>query len=259
MAEKKKRRSGKAPIRLFRGLKWVLIAVLVAGIAFLFTAKPVFNIDIVKQLKRDRTESGSDVILTRARDLFLFQTVEYVYKTVFPFDFVPAVYNWNGLLDREALGNELTAEEQEYLTIYRFCEDLGIKLRANKFDFVVITSVIRGGFNVEGTAYEKPGEAVSADEYVRVDEETKTLFLRLPPPVITYFEIEDPDRATYPYPDFEISPENWKRLTRFTSAKIEQQVLDDGILEHAKQKGKAFIEKLLIDSGLRHVVFLEPL
>jgi hypothetical protein len=251
MAERKNLRARKAPLRVFPLIKWILVAVLAAGIAFLFTAKPVFNIDILEHLKRDRSTSGSDAILTRAHDLFLFQTVEYVYKTVFPFDFVPAVYNWNELLDREARGNELTEEEQEYLIIYRFCEELGIKLRANKFDFVVITSVIRGGFDIEETAY--------ADEYVQVDVETKTLFLRLPPPVITHFEIEDPDRATYPYPDFEISPENWKRLIRFTSAKIERQVLDDGILEHAKQNGKAFIEKLLIDSGLRHVVFLDPL
>ena len=196
--------------------------------------------------------------------MFLFQTVEYVYKTVFPFDFVPAVYDWRALLDKHVLGQELTAKEKEYLSIYRFCEDLGIQLQKNKFDFVVITSVVRGGFNLEGTVYENPeqyggGEYREIQEYVRIEEETQTLYLRLPPPVITHFEIEDPDRATYPYPDFEISPENWKWLTQFTANKIEQQVLEDGILELAKQKGSAFIEKILIDAGLQKVVFLDPL
>ena len=248
MSERNKRQGSKpkAPGRFFRRLKWLLIAIIVIAAAFLFTAKPVFNIDLLKRITKNRTESGSDAILVQARELFLFQTVEYVYKTVFPFDFVPAAYDWRALLDKEAFGKKLTKQEKEYLLIYRFCEDLGIKLHANKFEFVVITSIVRSGFELEDTG-----------EYGRIEEET--LFLRLPQPVITNFEIEDPDRASYPYPDFEISPENWKRLTQFTAAKIERQVLEDGILERAKQNGTAFIEKLLIDSGLRHVVFLEPL
>lgn len=256
MAEGKKgrKRSGS----LFKTLKWILIAVLVLGIAFVFTAKPLFNIDLLEKLNRSKVETGSEAILTRVQDLFQFQTVEYVYKSVFPFDFVPAVYDWRSLLDKEYRGEPLSSQEEEYLAVYRFCEQIGINLNRKKLDFVVITTIVRGGFDLEGTVYENPENAANIEEYLRIDRDENVLYLRLPPPVITDFEIEDPDRTRYPYPDFEISPENWKLLTQFTAGKIRQQVLEDGIIETAKMKGTAFIEALFMESGIEKVVFLDP-
>lgn len=243
---------------IFKWLKWVLILLIVLGLTFLFTAKPVFNIDIMEKIRQKRTQSGSEAILTKVQDIFLFQTVEYVYKTVFPYDFVSPDYDWRALLDKEALGQNLNANEREHLRIYRFCEDIGITLQSNRYEFVVITSVVRGGFNLEGTVYQPQETTEDIEEYIRIDNESKTLYLRLPPPVITAFETEDLDRERYPYPDLAISPDNWKRLTQFTANEIEVQVLEDGILELAKQRGKVFIEKLLLDSGLETIVFIEP-
>ncbi len=242
----------------FRWIKWVLIGAVILGLVFIFAAKPVFNINIMEKIRSNRTQSGSEAILTKVQDLFMFQTVEYVYKTVFPYDFVSPDYPWRTLLDKEALGEPLSEEEQEHLRIFRFCEEIGIKLQSNKYEFVVVTAIVRGGFNLEGTIYASSDNRYNVEKYIQIDRETNTLYLRLPPPVITNFEIEDLDRSRYPYPELAISPDNWKRLTQFTANEIERQVLEDGILELAKQRGKVFIEKLLLDSGLETIVFLEP-
>ena len=59
MAERKKRNIHKTPLRSFKWLKWVLITVVILGIAFVVTAKPVFNIDLMEKLKRNREQFGS--------------------------------------------------------------------------------------------------------------------------------------------------------------------------------------------------------
>ena len=246
--------------RRFRlpSLIWIPVIIVVLAAAFFLLAKPLFNIDIRERFKKNRTTAASVAVLEEVRDLFLFQTVEYIYKTVFPYDFVPADYDWRSLLRKVSQESPLSAEETEYLSIYRFCEEIGIRLDSNRYEFVVITAVVRGGFDLQGTVYESPEEFDNLKKYVRVDEEEKTLFLRLPKPVIVDFTIEDSTAADYTYPDIEISPENWKKLTDFVSEKIREQVIAEGILELAKQRGQTFIEKLLIDAGLQRVVFLDP-
>lgn len=239
-------------------LIWVLAIIVILGAAFFLLAKPLFNIDLQERFKRKRTTTASVAVLEEVRDLFLFQTVEYIYKTVFPYDFAPADYDWRALLRKAAEQAPLSAEETEHLSIYRFCEDIGIKLDSNRYEFVVLTAVVRGGFDLKGTVYESPEEHENLDKYIYVDEEEKTLYLRLPEPVIVDFAIEDPTAENYPYPDIEISPDNWKKLTNFVSLKIREQVISEGILTIAKQRGEAFVEKLLIDAGLKQIVFLDP-
>jgi hypothetical protein len=249
----KKRRRFRIP-----SLIGILIIIVVLAAAFFLLAKPLFNIDLRERLKKNRTTAASVAVLEEVRDLFLFQTVEYIYKTVFPYDFVPADYDWRSLLRKVSQETPLSAEETEYLSIYRFCEEIDIRLDSNRYEFVVISAVVRGGFDLQGTVYERPEEFENLKEYARVDEEEKTLFLRLPKPVIVDFIIEDPTAADYTYPDIEISPENWKKLTDFVSGEIREQVIAEGILELAKKRGQAFIEKLLIDAGLKRVIFLDP-
>lgn len=257
---KKQESRQKEPKRRIRlpSIKWILIILVVIAAAFFLLAKPLLNIDLQERFKKKRTTTASVAVLEEVRDLFLFQTVEYIYKTVFPYDFVPADYDWRTLLRKVAEQDTLSAEETEYLSIYRFCEDIGIKLDSNRYEFVVLTAVVRGGFDLKGTVYERPEEHENLEEFVFVDEEEKTLYLRFPEPVIVNFTIEDPTAANYPYPDIEISPDNWKKLTNFVSLKIQEQVISEGILEIAKQRGEAFIEKLLIDAGLKQIVFLSP-
>ena len=238
-------------------LKWILIGIVILVLAFLITAKPVFNIDLSQRIRDKRKTSSSSAVLEEVRDVFLFQTVEYVYKTVFPYDFMPEDYDWGALLDKANFNQPMTPEEHEYLDFFFFCKELGINLKSNRNDFAVITALVRGGFNLEGTIYESPDTVENIDEYVWVDQETQTLYLTLPDPVISEFIIEDPTTSTYFYPDLGISPENWKRLVEFTSARIEEQVLAEGILEHARRRGKNFLEALLLQTELKKIEFIE--
>lgn len=269
MAEKdtgksrKSRPKGTQPAARTRGgfslkyLVWLLVILIVLGIAFLIAAKPVFNIDLREKFTRSEVTTGTASILSKMEDLFLFQSVEYVYKTVFPYDFVSADYDWRKLLDKELFGDELSKKERENLALYRFCEDIGISLLKRNIQFVVVTTVVRGGFDLEGTPFADPEGYPDPENYIKIDEEAGILYLRLPPPIITDIEIEDMNSATYPYPDIDISPENYKRLVEFISMGIEERVLTEGILELAKQRGTAFIEAILLETGLEEIVFVE--
>lgn len=248
MAEKKRRRQ-RFPLRL------VLILAIVLVLAFLFTANPLFNLDF-GFIRTDKT-AVSIALLTEVREVFALNTIEFIHKSVFPHDFIPEDADWSRLLVKRREGILLSEEELSHLEFYDLCKDLGLSADPDSYDFVVVTSIVKGGFNLAGTVYEnpetRPEEAASA---VRVREDTVELLL--PEPEITDFIIEDASSESYAYPDLDIDPGEWKVLTSYLQGRVEGMVKDEGILDMAKERGRSFIEGMLKDAGFREVVFLSP-
>ncbi len=245
------KRRFRIPLRII-----IPIFILIITVCFFLLAKPVFNIDIgLKLIKKDKN-TASVAILTEIRNICCLNTVEYIYKTVFPYDFIPLDVNYAKLIKEQREGRKLYARELEYIKIYDLCREIGIDPESSKCNFVVVTSLIKGGFIIKGTVYENP-EAYkkTLSNYVTIKE--NTIILKLPEPEITSFVIEDSTSKDYSYPDLPITPDNWKKLTSFIADKIKTKVLRDGILETASENGQKMIKKLLTGAGYKEILFID--
>ena len=247
MAEKKKRRG--CP-----GFRLIVIIAIIAVAGFLLTADPLFNLDF--GIIRTEQTATSIAVLTEVRDIFALNTIEFIYKTVFPHDFLTDDVDWGRLLQKQMEGLFLSETDRANLEVYDLCRELDISLWQENYDFVVVTSIVKGGFDLTDTVYQNPEkypERIS--RAVSIGEEN-TVTLLLPDPVITDFIIEDSSSTTYTYPDMDIEPEKWKLLTDFVRGRVEGIVKDEGILDMARERGEVFIERMLEDAGYRNVVFL---
>lgn len=238
-----------------------VIIVIIIGAAFLFTAKPLFNMDLGIRLFKTDVVSDSEAVLMEVKDIFQFNTVEYVYKTVFPYDFIPADYEWTGLLLKTTRREPLTKEEEKLLSMYRFCDKIGIKIDSNRYDFAVVTCIVKGGYDLTGTLYAQidlDEHMANIEDYILIDAEKNSISLRLPRPTIVDVVIEDSTDTNYQYPALSISPGNWKILTSYVAESVREKVTEDGILESAEARAKDFISQVLIQSGYSSVDFIEP-
>ena len=244
-------------MKLKRLLITLPIALIVLAVLCLIIANKIFDFDLGISFTEKRKSSVSISLLKEVRDVFTFNTVEYIYKTVFPFDFVDTGTNWQELVTKRAHEEALSGDEVNALEVYDLCTDIGIDLGPDNTDFVVITSVVKGGFDLKGTGYENPEQAEDISRYVRVDPEGNILYLRLPESVIVDLIIDDSTSENYAYPDLGLDPEEWRILTDYISEKVEAMVIEGGILDLAREKGEHFIERLLLDAGYADIIFMQ--
>lgn len=234
----------------------MFVLLLCAGaIAFFLVSDTLFNLDF--GIIREKEISSSVATLKQVRTVLSLNTVEVVRKIVFPYDFVPADIDWDLFL-RETGNRQRSSVEEAYLKTYTLCEEIGINLRSKRREFVVITAIIKAGFDLSNPVFSSPelaGEAL-AEQYVNTDF-SGGISIILPPATITDLILEDADTANYQYPDIEIGPENWKILTSFVKEHIETQAASDEILDLATENGRQFLERLFLDAGYSSVSFAQ--
>jgi len=218
-----------------------IIFILIIGITILIL--PKFNIDI--PFVFNTKTSSTEIILKEIHKVSKLSTVEYIYKSVFPFDFLDQETNWRQLLIKRTKNELLSNIEKDNLWLYDQCKSIGIDLEYDIYDFVVITSIVEAGINFEN--------GINPDDIII---EGKNISLRIPKTIITKFTIEDSDSSNYNYPDLDVDPMNWRQITNFVEEKIRIRVLEDGILKNAETRGKEFIKSLLIESGWENVIFI---
>ena len=95
-----------------------------------------------------------------------------------------------------------------------------------------------------------------AEQYVEIDP-SGGVTMKLPPAVITDVIMEDADTATYQYPDLEIGPEGWKKLTSFVKVRLQEEAISGEVLSLAKENGKQFLHRIFTDSGYSSIKFSE--
>lgn len=216
----------------------VLAGSVISAVYILAGMKLNFHLSSVKKI------SKSEMILTGIYELFNISTVEYVYKSVFPFDFYSESTNWYLLSAKRNRGDILTAEENDMMNLYDLCSSIGIRLEKENYKFLVITSIIKAGLAA-------PGAITSKDIVI----EGKNITVRLPETEITGFIIEDTDSSEYTYPDMDIDPLHWKTISGFVESKIIKRVLEKGILQEADERLKVFITSFLKEAGFESVEF----
>jgi hypothetical protein len=194
-------------------------------------------------LIRHEQLSARESILMEARAIYRIDTVELVYKSVFPYDFIPAEPDWRLLFYAEQ-SRRLSDEEADLLAFYHFCRELGIDLASRDPGFAVVTVVARAGFDFSGFPLEK--KLVLNESGIEIT---------LPDPGITNLVIRDSGSETYPYPGLEISPENWKRLTEYVAQNMDEVIAGTSLLERARQRGEELFRRLVEARGFETVLF----
>ena len=256
---------------------WALPAavVLLALAVLLFT--DLVGLDLAPflpkvRLQRSRTWSSSSVTLEAVRDLYAFNTVEYVHRAVFPYDYLPEDISLTGILAKLRSANAtvaeaLTPEEYLYFQTYNLAVDIGMDL-ASRRDFVVVTVVVTAGFDLQ--AFAGPAVAPDADggeqagpgfraERVTTPEGVITRAIVSPPsPSITDIRVEDIVAERYPYPDISISADSWRRVAGFIKEQVTQMPEIEELLIIAGENGQEFVRDVLTRSGYDVVVFQQP-
>ena len=235
------------------GAVLTLAAIAILAVAFFLISDTVFDLGF--GIIRDTTVSSSVATLTQVRNVLSLNTLEVVRKVVFPYDFVPPDMDWNLFLKiRE--DRPLSLLEAAYFETYDLCREIGIDLRKKRRDFVVVTTIIKAGFDLSNPVFTTPEQAGAAlaDKYVKSDS-TGGITITLPPAVITDLIIEDADTDSYSYPDIQIGPENWKKLTLFVREQIESETAAEDILDLAAENGRRFLRRMFLDSGYSMVSF----
>ncbi len=219
---------------------FILILVAAAAAAVIISMQK-FDIRIFSREKISRAEA----VLIRINEIYSISSVEYIYKTVFPFDFYDENLNWYLLLDKRNRGAALTEKEAGFLKLYDLCRDTGIHLEKPNYQFIVITSLVKAGIS--------SAELIGKDN-IRI--EGSRISIRLPESTITEFIIEDNDSSSYNYPDMEIDPLHWKLITDLVRPEIRKRVLDAGILEEASRRLENFLSSFLYEAGFESVEFI---
>ena len=222
----------------------LLTAALLIGAGLLLLRFDPFGweLSIISTTKTSARES----VLREVRSVYRLDTVELLYKSVFPYDFLPAAPaepDWRLLFYAEQT-RTLSDEEQELLRFYRFCRELGIDLVSRDPGFAVVTVIARAGFDFEGFPLEE-----------NILIEGSQLTIGLPRPEITDLMIQDAPTARYPYPGMEISPENWKRLTDYVIAHLDPIIDETNILQRAGDRGEELFRRLVAARGFETIRF----
>ena len=247
--------SKKFPFRL------LLVFMIIAGlILLLFAAERVFNFDIPNPFYRVNRVQSSTAILDDIRDTARLNTVELVYKTVFPYDLIPEDTDWPVLFRRFRSGGSLSAEELELLAIFGIAADAGIDLSSKEHQFAVITARLTAGYDFAGTPFEDP-EKYREDtaDFILYDEEKDSLYIRLPEAKITEIKVDDEDSSSYSYPDMKVSPEQWRVLSGIITEHIKSEARKRRLTELAEERGKDVIKKMFSASGYKNIIFTDQI
>ena len=233
---KKKRRPGIRSILL-------LILLIVAAVIFILF-QTGFELNIPNPFVKTTRSSASSIVLKQMRDLSRLNTIEFIYKSVFPHDLINSDIDMANLIRRYNNHERLSFEEIEMLSIYGITTEAGIDPGGTSF--AVITVRIKAGFNFENGF---------SEEQILINPDTGSITLPLPKAEITEIIIEDDKSSLYEYPDLDVSPEQWKTLSSLLTAAAKKEAVERGILTEAEERGRQTIRRLLLNSGYKTVEF----
>lgn len=259
MSKGRKKKTG-GILRRFLGWipLWLRILVSAAAIIAIVSALglvtlPRLGIDLKLPFSSHRRISESDFILQQLRPILKLTTVEYSYKTVFPYDFIPEGVDISRAYSRYINGEQLTSGEKEAAKLYRLCVDTGIRVWSSDYPFVVITTRVKGGYDLSESPWMKSGAQKEA--LVQSNSSLGSVSVLLPAPEITEFIIRDETSAEYPYPDIEVDADQWRKISEYVEERIRRRVIQEGILDKTEENMRRFITKLLEESGWEQVSF----
>jgi hypothetical protein len=237
---------------------WALAVLLVlsAGILLftdLFGFQLIPGLPLVR-LGQQEQFSSSTITLESVRSLTRFDTVRYIYRAVFPYDYLPDGVSLNEIFRklREATGtvrDSLTPEEYLYFTTYNLASSIGLPASGGAFDFVVVTLVVSAGIELA-----EMDEPITIEEIAAPDGETsRRAIVRVGPPVINSIAVEDINPAEYPYPDTSLGADAWRRVADYVRSQPLPPEILERVLTTADANAREFITNVLLQAGFNEV------
>ncbi|MBI9107761.1 MAG: DUF4230 domain-containing protein [Spirochaetales bacterium] len=252
-SENKKRKRGRFPTRLI-----LVLLILIAAAALIILSEDIFKINIPNPFMQTDKTAYSNAILKQVKDISRINTIEFIYKSVFPYDLIDGKTDWKLLVSRFKNGEKLSFKEIEMLSILGIASQAGIDLLDENYSFAVITARIKAGFDFTGTVFDSPEtDPERAAEAVIINKKEGIIQIRLPEAVITEVIIEDADSSSYDYPDLDISPQQWKTLTSILTGMLKAEAKKRDITGIAERRGQELIRELLENSGYSQVIFIK--
>lgn len=259
------------PRTVFRITTLVLFVILTAAITLRLTGAISFGrlLSGIGITHTERTAS-SRIILERMRPLFRFNTVSYVYRTVFPYDYMDRDISLSEIMNVLRLGRgpveeQLSRAELEYFQAYNLANELGLQKADGSYDFVVITVTVYAGFDVTGTPFASDSVPVNGTQDDWIQSEVistanggseRRATVRLPPAVVTEATVSDTGSADYGYPDVHIDPDGVRRISDFVRERVIERTVAAGLLEDATRNGERFFSRILHQAGYNSVHFV---
>ena len=223
----------------------IILAFIIAATA-VFISQNGFDIRISNPFVKTEKTAESTAVLKQVKEISRLNSIEFIYKTVFPYDLIRPGTDFRELVEDYRSGKKLDFNEVEMLSVYGIAAEAGIDLLKDEYSFAVITARVKAGYNFPDSIPE---------DSVLIDPENSSVSLMLPPVSITEVIIEDADSSVYNYPDIKISPEQWRTLTSIIARLVESEAKTRGILEKAEQRGELVIRELLLSAGFTEVYF----
>jgi hypothetical protein len=250
----------------------LLLLLLLGALLFLpIFGDPLVSLDSLLWSREERFSSRE--IVEQIRDVYELQTVEYVYRMVFPHDFYPEDLSLRAVFDRLAEGQGapeevLSPEELAFLRAYNLAYESGLPTTPEGDSFVVVTARVRGGysaedpsqlqelFRVEAVTGSDAGEQAPEDESL-TPEESRVVVL-LPEAEVVEVLIEDLNRENYPYPAAMVDAEEWREISSFVAEEARRRTVEEGILREAEENARVFLTTLLTEAGFAQIRFALP-
>ena len=233
----------------------VLVAALALSIiVFLLLADPVFHLGF--GIITDRTTASSSIVALAGRDLMRLNTLEAVYKVVFPYDFIPNDHDWRAFTDSIEEGYRPSGEETVWLEVLYLSESAGLDITQRSNEFVVVTVVAKLGFDLEAFTTESRSVANGSVGPISVRTDG-TVVVNVPKVIVNEIIIDDSSSADYHYPDVGVTPEGWKLISEYVALSIPRRLESDGLFGEAEAAGRRFLEGFFKEAGYESVNFFE--
>ena len=255
---------------------WILLAAVLLIAMFVIFFTDLVGIDLAPflpkvRLQRSETWSSSTVTLEAVRDLYAFNTVEYVHRAVFPYDYFPENVSLTDILAKlrtadSTVRDALSPDEYLYFQTYNLAVDIGMDLSGRR-DFVVVTVVVIAGFDLAGSRLAEPSGPDAVDDAVDVvsgfrvetidtpEGDLLRVVLSPPSPTITEIRVEDIVGEEYPYPDISIGADAWRRVAEFVEAQVMGMPKIADLLTIAGENGQDFVRDVLLRARYGEVIF----
>ncbi len=225
-----------------------VILALILGFLILFTpflGSPLFSGQFLPALlvQSSRVMDASGLLIDM-RPGDQLKLLEYVHKTVFPFDYIDPNTNMTSLIriiQEDTTGRSfaeiLGPDRYQTFQAYNLARSTGFDPNAPGNPFLVITLLYEFGYTLgtDRTPFYRP---LDDPDHLLVES-----------PQILGVRIEDPRRETYPYPDVRLSPDNWRKIADFI---LDQALVNPDLplaRENARNQARQFFSSLLRATG----------
>ena len=233
----------------------LLIILILVGIVVLTAF--IFGIALGREGIEDVFRGGrqfNNLVLREARNVFELSTVEFIYRSVFPFDYLDDELSMEDIFrklarERGTVDEVLSPEERAYFEAWNLAEDIDIGTGRNSRDFIVVTTVVRAGFDLGSEDFASVLNIETGVERQESGPPLRFAAISLPTAQVINVRVEDVNSGNYGYPDVEISPDEWRRVSNFVATQSVDRVVAMGLIEAAQRNGEDFLVRFLTRAG----------